>query len=141
MGRAHKRSLYAMPQRHHASEPARDGVCLTYIRGCNIPFLTNPRIHTMADERALTDRILLLPYELRYKICSFVYSIDYDSMKAIRDCLRYTEVQQIPPRANLLKEPLYIKYRKQRHDFKSDDESWARLRWPDDLEEAFLTGI
>ena len=94
----------------------------------------------MADYTALIDRILLLPRELRLHIYSFVYCIDYDSLKDLRDYLHYTVDHQIPPRAFLLKEPLYIEYRQQCHDFKTDDESWSRLRWPDDLEEAFLRG-
>lgn len=94
----------------------------------------------MAENPALIDRILLLPYELRRHIYSFVYCIDYDALQDRRDYLRYTDAHRIPPRAILLMEPLYIKYREQCHDFKSDDESWARLRWPDDVEEAFLTG-
>ena len=94
----------------------------------------------MADYTALIDRILLLPYELRLHIYSFVYCIDYDSLEDLRDYLHYTVVHQTPPRAFLLKEPLYKKYRRQCLEFKSEDESWSRLRWSDDLEEAFLTG-
>ena len=94
----------------------------------------------MADDTALIDRILLLPHELRLLIYSFVYCIDHDSLNKIYDYLHYTVVHRIPPRPFLLKEPLYIMYRKQCHDFKSDDESMARIRWPDELEEVFLTG-
>ena len=119
---------------------ARDDTSSTNIGERLISFPTNPGSHKMADDTVLTDRILLLPYELRRHIYSFVYYIDYESLKDLRDYLHYTVVNDIPPRAILLKEPLYIEYRKQCHDFKSDDESWARLRWPDDLEEAFLTG-
>ena len=87
----------------------------------------------MAD--SIIDNVrLLLPFELRLIIYSFMFFVDLEALEQLQADRVWIRDHGLPPHAACLQEEAYLKYR--RHPKHRE----AQAQWPDRVEEAFFKG-